>query len=535
MGKRSLWEKEQKIKKLEENIKKMKREMEKEKKRRDSVASCRPPSLDRSSDLSLSALDASTDASTDANCHSLYSANVIVYAEASGSSVKSEMSPSLPEKATSVDREMSALPIIVCANSGTKKAASLTDQTNMLASTSSAPEEGDLDENDLRYFSQRIPLKRTLAQPIHKDVVTYIDRILKEGLLAEEKQQLIQKFHPPKNCLIIDPPKLNLEVKDDLQEEVTEKDSSIARKQTCITAVIAGLVSLLSTILKLNVNEKSSMIETLRGVIGLISDLQRDESSIRRDLIMKNINTSWRDTFASTVPDEWLFGQDLKEKLKAAERREVCSRKIKSRKSIPSATESSKHSSPCVQDFPQDKSWDPEKVLSLFRRWGSTENLSLEQLSYKLVTLVILITDFNRMKDLMFINYKNITCEENHVKIKIRDSQEKSGVQSNIIIPFYKEETVCIASTLKYYLKRSLAVRGSEEKLLVSFKPPHKVVTPQMLGILVKKMLYDSTIDVSSFNANMEGQVRINTILQFARWKSGSTFEQFYKRNIKWP
>lgn len=116
-------------------------------------------------------------------------------------------------------------------------------------------------------------------------------------------------------------------------------DSRIAGKQACITAGIAGL---LSTILKLDVSEKLPMIETLSGVIRLLSDLQRDESSIRRGLIIKkkNINMSLRDTLVLTVPDEWLFGKDFEEKLKAAHALEIYGRKLKPPKSSPSATES---------------------------------------------------------------------------------------------------------------------------------------------------------------------------------------------------
>lgn len=97
----------------------------------------------------------------------------------------------------------------------------------------------------------------------------------------------------------------------------------------------------MSTMLKLNMTEKLPMVEILSGIIRIFSDLQREESAVRRSLIMKNINVSLRDTLAS--PDEWLFGTNLEEKIKATKTLEVFSKNLKPQKSYPTDSEGSKN------------------------------------------------------------------------------------------------------------------------------------------------------------------------------------------------
>lgn len=44
---------------------------------------------------------------------------------------------------------------------------------------------------------------------------------------------------------------------------------------------------------------------------------------------MKNINVAMRETLALALPDEWLFGKSLDEKIKTAKSLEICGRKLK--------------------------------------------------------------------------------------------------------------------------------------------------------------------------------------------------------------
>jgi len=133
--------------------------------------------------------------------------------------------------------------------------------------------------------------------------------------------QLFDKFKSPENCLMMDPPKLNPELKACLQESITKRDGRIVEKQVRITTSLASLLDVFIKIVNLKSDDKlptKELTESLWGILQLMVDLQHAESSIRRSLILKNINASMKEALNATAIDEWLFGEKLDERVKAA-------------------------------------------------------------------------------------------------------------------------------------------------------------------------------------------------------------------------
>ena len=200
------------------------------------------------------------------------------------------------------------------------------------SSNSQDPKEPDLDPEILQAIGERIHPDRKLAPAIHSKFVTGIEEIIKKGLTTDKKKELIKKFLSPENCLMMDPPKLNPELKACLQESITKRDSRIVEKQVRITSSLAGLLDVFVKITSIKSDEKlptKDLTESLWGVLQLLADLQHAESSIRRSLILKNINTSMKETLNATAVDEWLFGEKLDEKVKAAKTIENSSKSLK--------------------------------------------------------------------------------------------------------------------------------------------------------------------------------------------------------------
>jgi len=156
-----------------------------------------------------------------------------------------------------------------------------------------------------------------LAPPVHSYLATIWCEIIQKGLPAEEQKTLLKNFPPPKNCILMDPPKLNLEVKA-LDNTIQKRDERIIEKQEKIAASLAGVGKTIELVLKSNPANKKEYLEPLTGVARLLADLQYDETSIRRSLILKNIKAPFKDTLKDVSSDEWLFGKDLTEKIKAA-------------------------------------------------------------------------------------------------------------------------------------------------------------------------------------------------------------------------
>ncbi|XP_071629548.1 uncharacterized protein [Temnothorax longispinosus] len=206
------------------------------------------------------------------------------------------------------------------------------NQSEEKSSSAGIQKEPDLAPEILQAIGERVHPDRKLAPAIHTKFVAGIEEVIKKGLPADKKKGLLEKFPSPENCLMMDPPKLNPELKACLQETITKRDSRIVEKQARITTSLAGLLDVLVKITSLKSEEKlptKELTESLWGVLQLMADLQHVESSVRRSLIVKNINASMRETLNATTVGEWLFGEKLEEKVKAAKTLEYSSKSLK--------------------------------------------------------------------------------------------------------------------------------------------------------------------------------------------------------------
>lgn len=87
-----------------------------------------------------------------------------------------------------------------------------------------------------------------------------------------------------------------------------------------ITTSLAGLLDVLIKITSLKSDEKLSvkeLTESLWGVLQLMADFQHEESSIRRSLILKNINASMKEMLNKTSVDEVAFWRKAGRKSKS--------------------------------------------------------------------------------------------------------------------------------------------------------------------------------------------------------------------------
>lgn len=193
-----------------------------------------------------------------------------------------------------------------------------------------------------------------------------------------------------------------------------------------------------------------------------------------------------------------------------------------------------------------DSTWDPKVVLDHVSQWGVNEDISLKKLSFKLVTLLALITG-QRMQMLGLINIENMSRTKEGIEIRIPDRIKTSRInksQLTLIIPSYRENSkLCVVSALDAYLERTKDLRDIETKLFISFKKPFKAVSSQTLSRWIKNTLRDSGIDVNVFSAYStrhaatsaakRSGVNIDVIKKAAGWSAKSgTFAKFYNREI---
>lgn len=194
-----------------------------------------------------------------------------------------------------------------------------------------------------------------------------------------------------------------------------------------------------------------------------------------------------------------------------------------------------------------NRTWDPKIVLDYLSALPDNPELTLEQLSMKLATLLALVTA-HRMQTLCLISIDNIRILDARIEIPIPERIKTSGHnkdQPYLRIPFFVEkEKICAARSLKEYLKRTKDVRKSVKQLFISFKKPYRAVTAQTLGRWIKSILKISGVDTSVFTAYStrhastsmakEKGVNIDLIKKTAGWTIESkTFARFYDLPIE--
>lgn len=189
-----------------------------------------------------------------------------------------------------------------------------------------------------------------------------------------------------------------------------------------------------------------------------------------------------------------------------------------------------------------DITWDPQIVLDFYRQLPHNVDLSLKDLSEKLIILLALVTG-HRLQTFSLMEVDQIREMSDHIEVRIPrriKTSKSSEHQPNLIIPFYNDDkTICVASTLKLYLEKTRLIRGDVKSLFISFRRPHKAVGAQTLSHWIKNILMKCKIDVSIFSgystrhaatsAAKRSGVDIDIIKKTAGWSQKSqTFAKFY-------
>lgn len=192
--------------------------------------------------------------------------------------------------------------------------------------------------------------------------------------------------------------------------------------------------------------------------------------------------------------------------------------------------------------------WPVHKVVSFLKKLGSSADLSLKWLSWKLVTLMALALAC-RCSELQMIEVPGVLFNEHGVKIillGLTKTSKATNPSKQFTIDELKEEPLlCPVSTLKHYLSSTKSLRDTppkEKKLFLSYVKPHKPVTTSTIGRWIVSVLTASGVDAefkahSTRSASVSQAIRagipVDAILQAAGWRSKSVFEQYYQKEVQ--
>lgn len=195
-----------------------------------------------------------------------------------------------------------------------------------------------------------------------------------------------------------------------------------------------------------------------------------------------------------------------------------------------------------------DITWDTSTVLEYLALKWPHENLNLETLSKKTVTLLGLVTA-HRVQTFSLIMINNITVrDKNEIIIKIPDFIKTSrphSFQPILKLPYFSQRPqICPATCLESYINKTRALRSDNNNhLFISFRKPHAKISSQRLSHWIKDTLQSSGIDTSIFSAHSTRHastsranrvgVNLDVIRKTAGWSQNSyVFARFYNKEI---
>ena len=193
--------------------------------------------------------------------------------------------------------------------------------------------------------------------------------------------------------------------------------------------------------------------------------------------------------------------------------------------------------------------WDVDTVLTYLCSLGPSENLSLKNLSLKLVTLMALASA-NRSSYLhaLDLNFHRFTPEGVLFILPTLTKTRRSGPPKESFYCSFKERTLCPVLTLQIYEQSTSNLRSKEsgEKcLFISFKKPHKATCSASIARWLKTVLASAGIDTGHFkahstraaSASAAKSVGVSTkdIMSTADWSRENTFTKFYHKTIMQP
>ena len=187
--------------------------------------------------------------------------------------------------------------------------------------------------------------------------------------------------------------------------------------------------------------------------------------------------------------------------------------------------------------------WDVQKVFNYFRNLPNVNQLSLKDLSHKLVMLLCLTSGGQRAQTIHSICIEDIKQMECGIAIPIMSKikQTKPGKHMNPFLfkSYQTEPKLCVVKHLQIHLARTAQLRNTS-KLLISYIKPHKSISKDTVSRWIKDVMRASNIDIDTFSshscraaASSKAKTMgtpVATILQKCGWSNERTVAKHYDK-----
>ncbi|XP_060806494.1 uncharacterized protein LOC132903258 isoform X1 [Amyelois transitella] len=190
-------------------------------------------------------------------------------------------------------------------------------------------EDSNLDEEILNVLGVA-PAPLPKKEILHKEVADRWTKILSRGLDKEEREPLHKDNIEFQNVPKMIAPKLNKEVAAAMNEGARKRDQVIENRQKQISTALSCIGQALQMALQNIQENKISIIKKMNDAGRLLCDSLFLDSRGRRTLVLSTINKDLKDSLLETEAGEFLFGENLTEKIKTAKAVQKSGKDLKS-------------------------------------------------------------------------------------------------------------------------------------------------------------------------------------------------------------
>ena len=194
-----------------------------------------------------------------------------------------------------------------------------------------------------------------------------------------------------------------------------------------------------------------------------------------------------------------------------------------------------------------NKTLDVQTMLQYLSSMKDTKDLTLKDLSLKLVILVALTT-VQRGQSLHLMDTANMVHEQNSLvfmlgsAIKQTKPGRSSSERTTKLTAYPPDEKLCVVRTCLIYLEKTKSLRGTETQLFITHQKPHKKASRDTIRRWIKQIMATAGIDVTVFKphsvrAAVTSKAKLNNastsdIMKAAGWTSTATFAKYYDKPI---
>ena len=202
---------------------------------------------------------------------------------------------------------------------------------------------------------------------------------------------------------------------------------------------------------------------------------------------------------------------------------------------------------PCFPRYTE--TWDPQTVLMHLKTYPVTEELSLKQLTLKLVMLMALLTA-QRIQTLHKLSLDDMCVFPDkyifHVSFVLKQTSAKGGknrhLQPIVFNRYTLDNSLCVVELLKAYLKKTASMRKDTRQLFICHAAPHGPASKDTITRWIKAVMKKAGINTELFKPHSTrgassstakaANIPIQDIMVTAGWRSESVFAKFYDRPI---